>query len=350
MASEPFSTINGLLDQNILIVAYEEPLTVQEIAERMGVATAYIESAVEKLVNNEIMQKTGNKVYTDFLITTIEDEIKNVKASIQFTSDSFDDVKDIFKELFDECRASKILEKFNDTQLYSYIVLTMSHFAFNAIQSNFPILTYEQDFPNRPNGGKWIAQGSKSPSGYKPQESITWKYNQSGRLGIPNPCDGLGLMQEWSINIGKTHTNINLRNRVDTKQRTEILYKIYRKEDLNAWQMESVPDFVRYNFLTDDNGEKIVCVPIISANDHKKLESIINAKYKLFVDKIRDKIVDAVKNNIIKYPKHIKNISNNVYTGILGSLASAYIYKAAEQGIIEIKEDVNYPVMIMVEK
>jgi len=96
--------------------------------------------------------------------------------------------------------------------------------------------------------------------------------------------------------------------------------------------------------------EKTVCIPIISKNDHKKLESTFYAKYEIFVNTIRDKIVDAVKNNIIKYPKHIKNISNEVYTGILGGIAPAYIYKAAEQGIIEIKENVNYPVMIMVEK
>ncbi|MCL2772243.1 MAG: RNA polymerase sigma factor [Oscillospiraceae bacterium] len=350
MRSEPFSTINNLLDQNVLIVAYEQPITVQEISEKMGIPAAYIEESVEKLVRNELMQKTGSKVYTDFLITTNEDAVKNIKAAQKFADDTFDNVKDIFKELFDEYRKYKIFDKFNDTQLYSYVVLLITQNSFDVIKSQLNLIEYD-DFPTRPNGGKWIASGRRSPDGYKPQESLIPKYHVSGKYSSGDPCDGLELMEEWSTNIGKTHNANYEAHYINEQQRAEILYKIYKKKDLSAWQMESIPDLVRLNFLSDNGGEKEVIVPIISHNDcHTEIQSRLNEIQPRFNDKIRDKLIEATKNNIIKYPKHIKIIANGVFTGMFGVIPPAYLYKAAEQGVIEIKEDVNYPVMIMVEK
>lgn len=350
MKGEPFTTISSLLDKNVLIAAYEQPLTVQEISEIMGVATAYIEESVEKLVKNELMQKTGSKVYTDFLISTDEDGIKSINAVRKFVDDTFDDVKDIFKALFDEYRKSKILEKFGDTQLYSYAVLMITENAFDIIKSNFPVLEYD-NFPSRPNGGKWLLSGVKSPNGYKSKESITSKYHQSGRFSSSNPCEGLELIEEWSTNIGETHTAHYDAHHISEHQRASILYSIYKKKDLTAWQMESIPDLVRLNFLTGGNGEKTVSVPIISHNDYyTDLYRPLHEIRERFKDKVRERLVDTVKNNIRKYPKHIKTISNAVYTGVLGGLAPAYIYKAAERGTIEIKEGVNYPVMLMIEK
>lgn len=64
---EPWSLVaNDLMKQNILIVAYSEPLTVVEIARALGIPTAYVESAVgtksllRKCIMIGITQTTGN--------------------------------------------------------------------------------------------------------------------------------------------------------------------------------------------------------------------------------------------------------------------------------------------------
>jgi len=203
MDGEPFSTLrDGLLAQNVLIAAYEKPLSVQEIAEKLGVATAFIEDVTERMLASELMQKSGNKIYTDFLITSNDDTVKNIEAAQKFADDSFDDVKDILNELVDAYRKSKILEKFNDTQLYSYAVLTMTEGTYEAARAHLPLLDYD-DFPDRPNGGKWVAVATRSPDGYKPKESINAKYHLSGKYS-----SGFGdgsRMEEWSTHIGATH-------------------------------------------------------------------------------------------------------------------------------------------------
>lgn len=38
----------------------------------IGIPAAYVEPIVEKLVDGELMKKVGNKVYTDFMISTLD--------------------------------------------------------------------------------------------------------------------------------------------------------------------------------------------------------------------------------------------------------------------------------------
>ena len=71
---EPCSIVyNDVLAQNILWLAYEKPVTMEEISLGLGVPIAYIEPVVEKLVNGELMVKTGTRYYTDFIIYTVDD-------------------------------------------------------------------------------------------------------------------------------------------------------------------------------------------------------------------------------------------------------------------------------------
>ena len=67
---EPMNLVdNDVLGQNLLIAAYEKPLSVVELARAIGVAAAYVEPVVEKLVREQLMKKTGDgRVYTDFII------------------------------------------------------------------------------------------------------------------------------------------------------------------------------------------------------------------------------------------------------------------------------------------
>ena len=78
---EPITLIkNDLIAQNILWLAYSKPVTIEEIALSIGIPVAYVEPIVEKLVDGELMKKVGNKVYTDFMISTLDDKEKHIPA------------------------------------------------------------------------------------------------------------------------------------------------------------------------------------------------------------------------------------------------------------------------------
>ena len=60
---EPFSLIHSAIEENILILAYENPVSIRGIAETMGMPCAYIEPIVEALVKGELMGKTSGGLF-----------------------------------------------------------------------------------------------------------------------------------------------------------------------------------------------------------------------------------------------------------------------------------------------
>ena len=89
---EPMSLINNdLTAQNILWIAYEKPLTIEEISQAIGIPSAYVEPIVEKLLNGELMKKNGtNRYYTDFIIYTLEDKEHYIPEQKNLVHEHFD--------------------------------------------------------------------------------------------------------------------------------------------------------------------------------------------------------------------------------------------------------------------
>ena len=83
---EPLSLVeNDLIAQNLLILAYEKPITVSDLSKAIGIPTAYIEPIIKKLVDGELMSETASgKVYADFLITKPQDRLKNFEPQLDF--------------------------------------------------------------------------------------------------------------------------------------------------------------------------------------------------------------------------------------------------------------------------
>ena len=83
---------DDLIAQNLLILAYEKPITVSDLSKAIGIPAAYIEPIVKKLVDGELMTKTDSgKVYTDFLITKPQDKLRyfNPQLILRFCNQEF---------------------------------------------------------------------------------------------------------------------------------------------------------------------------------------------------------------------------------------------------------------------
>lgn len=88
--NEPHSLVEkDLIAQNILWLAYQKPLTVEEISLSIGIASAYTEPIIKKLIDGELMKQVGNKYYTDFIIFTVEDKEKYIPAQKQLANENF---------------------------------------------------------------------------------------------------------------------------------------------------------------------------------------------------------------------------------------------------------------------
>ena len=88
------------------VAAYEKPVTCVEIALALGIPTAYIENAVNDLVSSELMQKKGDKVFTDFIIVTPEQILKSLDVQIEFSKKHYNTIWGLFNEFLAEIRES----------------------------------------------------------------------------------------------------------------------------------------------------------------------------------------------------------------------------------------------------
>ncbi len=161
MNEEPMSLTQGdILAQNLLITAYEKPVTITELSKTIGVASAYVEPIVNKLVDGELMKRMGDgKVYTDFIIYHADDWVKYIKEQESFVSKHIDSfltpLKQAISELQKTCFYSQRLERFMMIQIAS-----------DGLYHGIENIHHPQIFPDRPNGGKWIAFGTIRPDNY----------------------------------------------------------------------------------------------------------------------------------------------------------------------------------------
>ncbi|MBO5789111.1 MAG: sigma-70 family RNA polymerase sigma factor, partial [Clostridia bacterium] len=73
---EPWNYISRSLCKNILLAAYRNPATAEELAMEVGVALPYMEEELSALVNATLMKKSGNKYETNFFIVSAEAQEK----------------------------------------------------------------------------------------------------------------------------------------------------------------------------------------------------------------------------------------------------------------------------------
>jgi len=168
---EPVSLVeNDRIVQNLLILAYEKPLTVSELSRAIGIPAAYIEPILEKLVDGELMVQTDSgKVYTDFIITKPQDTLQNFQPQLAFAHRHFPVIWDILEKMSARIAQMPFTADLTDEEkikLDRYAVLK----ALQDFQHYGSRRASPPEFPLRRDGGRWIAQGVAYDAGYNSAE------------------------------------------------------------------------------------------------------------------------------------------------------------------------------------
>ena len=344
---EPFSCVKNSLDENILITAYEKPVTVSEIARSLGTPMAFIEESVNNLVDAQLMKRDGTKVATDFFIKTSEDVAKAFEAGKAFGKKSFDSANAVIMKIVERYGEIEGFSVFNLTQKYLCAVLSMRlgvNWRIYEAWSGGKSYDFE-DYPDRPNYGKWILMGTRHPHN-DTHNNGREKYNLSGRGGVDNVNENIVSSCEWNSALGPTHW-AKMKYSVSHKERA-LLIDAVRTNTLNAFQAELLPDMERYGFIKDEKGVKVPAVPYITREDEKIFFNIESEAGKAFCDACLDDAVKVCKENIIVYPKRIPFADENAFGLPIDFLPMVYVYEAAERGLISIEEGKYYPIMYLV--
>ena len=171
LKGEPISLVEGdLIAQNLLILAYDKPITISDLSKAIGIPAAYIEPIVKKLIDGELMvQMDSGKVYSDFIISKAQDILKNFESQKNFAHKQFDTVWSIVEKMSAKISKMDFVKSMDGeerTKLNRYAVLKalqdFQHFGTGKIES--------PKFPKRKDGGWWFAQAIAFDAGYNTKE------------------------------------------------------------------------------------------------------------------------------------------------------------------------------------
>lgn len=322
--NEPFSLANDKIAMNLLILAYEMPVTLTELANAIGISTVYIEPIIDRLVNGELMKKTADKVYTDFIIFTEKERTvlldEQLRAADRFYKERWEIVEKGLEELREQ-NFYQAQKQSAQKKLESYFAVKTMLFAVILLRDEItggcePFANY----PDRPNGGKWYALGNRYPADYRYSENPIGKYGISGENNniLHNYC-GLKkiVMREFDCELGKTQQGYGSRDYMEYPMSGQdvlkMLYAVYTEnfDDLpiiNNYCFDNLDSLIQLGYLSRNESGKIEAeIPVLTTAEDMELAGLEKKYRKSIAENSRDLILPLMKQPAV-VPKHLKSV------------------------------------------
>mgnify|MGYP002515613382 CR=1 FL=1 len=323
--NEPFTLVNSLLSQNILVAAYEKPLDAGAIADSLGVAAPYVENELERLVRGELMGKTpGGLCYT--------------RAFILKKSDSYGDIEaqeELAREILEPLAGS--LGRFDFPGLSGKALETMKLFSLYTLTERLRELAQDElrgeiSLPERPNGGNWLAIGQIEDKSFP-------KYDSSGPAQTARTSkNGCGMVFDFQSAFGDTHWAYGrLTQPMSLLEARDLFLDLAEGRTPDSRLLENLPDLKRLHIVKRDETSTNLTIPVISNADYAKFcettSKVVNELFDEVGGKIK-KLIGARKPDI---PKTVDE--REAFAGYSAAriLPLAVIFAAVEAGIIDAK-------------
>ena len=307
-----------LIAQNLLILAYDKPITISDLSKAIGIPAAYIEPIVKKLIDGELMvQMDSGKVYSDFIISKAQDILKNFESQKNFAHKQFDTVWNIVEKMSDKISKMDFVKSMDSeerTKLDRYAVLKalqdFQHFGTGKIES--------PKFPKRKDGGWWFAQAIAFDAGYNTKEY----------MDASEYCIHGGHRTSEAVSIGRTK-RIRLyefdTTLWDSPHRFGGAYELYFKHiipllwsiyDGISLETSDIPnDFISYIPTLEQFGvigrtEDKLCVkiPVLKKTDYDEMCALIKNATEEIKAVIGEEFTTFITSLKTPIPKHLTSV------------------------------------------
>lgn len=351
---EPMSLTDGdVLAQNLLILAYDKPITVSELSRKIGVAAAYTEPVIKKLVDGELMKcLRDGRVYTDFIIYDAADYVKYIHEQEAFAAKNIEaylaPAKDAIEKLKQKPYYSHRLERF-----------MLINIADNGLYVSMkPLRKVPQECPTRPNGGRWIAFGTIYPDGWSIPEDMRGKeeYGYSGcRCTTMDSYLGSENLKMYNYetsldpNRDEKHSGFGYSSFNELEYNMLKLFYLIHKDiapetvDLHPRMIKGIPLLEERGFVSHDNGKLRLDVPVLNHEQEREFFSICNEAIEAFAVGIRQPLSEYCRTHIKEIPPHLNSVPDQKRTMPYEPDAMMFVYEAIERGLHPREEDVPCP-------
>jgi RNA polymerase sigma factor (sigma-70 family) len=358
---EPISLVeNDLIAQNLLILAYEKPITVSDLSKAIGIPTAYIEPIIKKLVDGELMAETASgKVYADFLITKPQDRLKNFKPQLDFVDRHFDTIWNIIAKMSAEISGFgfvSALESKQKTELDRYAVLKalqdFQHCGTGKIEA--------PHFPKRRDGGWWFAQATAFDAGYNTKE-----YNEASEYAIQGGHrtsesfvdDGTRSVRLYEFDTTLWDSPHRYGGAFDLyfKYIIPLLWRLYTDKTIDDSSeipnefISYIPSLERFGMLGNTQGELRVAIPVLKKTEYEKVNAAIKCATESLKTAIGEDFSAFVSSNKTSVPKHLTSVPDLFrYGDATNYFAMTVVRKAYENGLHMKNVDYCCPPVVLV--
>lgn len=362
---QPHSLVNNdKIAMNLLILAYEKPVTLPELADAIGISTAYIEPVVERLVEGELMKQIGDKVFTDFIIYNQKDSTNTLELQKKLAGDLCGEIWKHVEEGLRELRLSAFYKKQNSSQamkLEGYFVLHSVYRAVIRVRDEVAGNGSKYDYPDRKDGGRWYAMGTRFPANYDYDKSPQNEYGISGEAGGYNEhllgARMIGLYDYDTKALGKTHSAYHyVGNWNDARESVmKFLYAVYCDNDsflsgISQKLLANIDLFIKLDFVERSaSGKLILNVPVLSMDEKKQFYKLMGVYTDKLCAKFHDQFITMIKNPV-EVPKQIRaDVPDFLrYINTCCYFPSAFIYEAKKRGLFLKDYEKPVPPVVMV--
>lgn len=352
---EPFSLVgyDDALAQNILIVAYEKPLTEVEIAKALGTPAAFIEPIVKRLTDGELMARTdGGKFYSDFIQFTRTDFYANFREQLRYADEHYHEIRDDLLAGLNALRETEYFCRQDEScrrklELH-YSISLLLNTVLDIAGTVHTDVSFD-GYPYRKNGGRWLAMGNRYPYGYdwKSDEEY-WKYGIDGEFGedVLNLYDTKRIwFRSYSTKLGEIPYNHT------RKEHIKWMYELHsgiRSRTIDAGILEGADVLIEYGLLKKD-GAVSPDIPVLNGDEYRAEKRLAHDMGKPIFAKLRESMADMIRRTRVKLPPHLKSVPEwQQYFLSRDSLPMAFLYHAIEDGLLLNENTSPVPAAILV--
>lgn len=323
---EPCSlTQNDLLAQNLLWLAYEKPLSVEELSRAVGVPAAYVEPTLRKLTEGELMRETGGKYFTDFVIFTPADMEKHIPAQKKLAADNFDLFWGPVDAELTSLRRWAFYKGLSDdakNSLELYIAFNcLDYGVFGAFSK---AVGARQAIPDRPNGGRWIALGHVNTEPFdKNAHTELLAHGYSGERIIQNGrfagegfelhaygADGFPGRPYWK---SPDWTFFPENSMVDPEL-AKLLYILYRRLEpetvgFSTEYLKAVPWLTKCKVLREEDGRPTVNIPVLNRDAAAILWDACARAHRELEENLSGLLAEFIKGRGQRLPEHLTSVT-----------------------------------------
>ncbi len=325
LEDEPYTLVkDDKIAMNLLILAYEKPVTLPELADAIGISTAYIEPIVERLVDGDLMKRTGDKVFTDFIIYTEENRLSSLELQKALAAELFESIWQQVEEGLDILRGTEYYLKQNASarlKLEGYFALRSVYMSVLRARDEMAGLLSIKEYPDRKNGGKWYAMGNRYPADYDFDRCPYTLYDISGEASryLEQRLPGartVGL-HDYDVDnrvLGKAHRvyQIAVNSPESGEFVMKLLYAVYRDDEsllsaIPGRMLENVDVFLDLNFLERSSDGKLkLMIPVVSEEDRNAFFGLTNEYAEKLLTEFREEFAGMFRNPV-RVPKHLQD-------------------------------------------